>query len=427
MKYLYIIFRILLGVVFVFSGFVKLVDPWGTSIKFEEYLEAMGLESFRGLAFYFSNFLSILEFMTGYLLVFHLRMRWASRVAFLLMLFFTPLTLWLAVTGKVTDCGCFGDALKMTDWQTFWKNIVLFIPTLFVLFLWSRYRSPVTSAKERLLTYLGFLFAFGVCYFSYQHLPLVDFRPYAIGENIKKNMEIPEDASVDEYITTFKYEKNGEEKEFTQDNYPWQDTTWHFVDSKQKLIKKGYTPPITDFFVEDKYHNNITENILNIEKCLLVVSYKLEKTNFAQDYKNGKIEQLTQNLNKEGVKSYIVTSSSGEQVANIKAFLQPNLPFVTADEKVLEAMIRANPGLVLLSKGTIVGKFNFNDIPISSKTALKHYKNSVESLQNKQKRKECYTLLFLFLGLIIITLTILKLNKNEKKNRSRKLENEQEL
>lgn len=427
MKYIYISFRILLGIVFIFSGFVKLVDPWGAEIKFTEYLEAMGLDIFRALAFYLANLLSILELFTGYLLVFHLRMRWASFFAFLLMLVFTPLTLWLAITGKVSDCGCFGDAVKLTDWETFWKNIALLIPTLTVLFLWKKYRSTVLQKKQRLLSIIGFLFSFGVCYYSYNHLPILDFRPYALGENIEKGMKIPKDAPIDEYATTLIYKKDGVTKEFTEDNYPWQDTTWHFVDTKQKLIKKGYTPPITDFFIVDAKHEDITTKVLENEKCLLIVSYKMEKTNFIQDYKDLGLEALVKECSLTGIKSYILTSSSMQQIENMRAFLRPSIPFITADDKVLEAMIRANPGILLLSHGTIQGKWNINDIPTNFKTIEEAYNIPPEKLQEARKSKELYTTLLLFLSLTIITLTILKINKNEKKNRSGKLENEPKL
>lgn len=411
MRYIYITLRILLGFLFIFSGYVKLIDPWGASIKFTEYLDAMGMEVFRGIAFYLANLLSILEFFTGYLLVFHLRMKWASRLSMLLMLFFTPITLWLAVTHKVTDCGCFGDAIKLTDWQTFWKNIILLIPTFIVFFSWRKYPSKIFSAKQRLLSIIGLLFSIGTCYYSYQHLPIIDFRPYAVGKSITKGMEIPENAPIDEYTTVLKYKKDGKIKEFTQDNYPWQDSTWHFVDSKQQLIKKGYTPPITDFFIVNEEHNDITTDILNIEKCLLIVSYKLEKTNFAQDFREMKIASLIEKASINGIKSYILTSSSTQQIENMKAFLHPNIPFISADEKVLEAMIRANPGIVLLSEGIIKAKWNCNDTPQDIEIINKLYNTNTDNIKLESNRKAFYTILFLFLSLFIITLTILKIRK----------------
>lgn len=426
MRYVYLVARILLGVVFVFSGYVKAIDPWGASIKFDDYLEAMGLLVLQPLSFYIANFLSIIELVAGYLLLFHIRMKWTAPVILLLMIFFTPLTLWLAVTGKVSDCGCFGDAIKMSDWGTFWKNIVLLVPTLIVFSYWRRFRTSIPKAKQRLLFIFGFLFSIGIVYYSYNHLPIIDFRPYKVGVNIEESMEIPANAPVDEYKTTLIYKKAGSKKAFDETNYPWQDTTWHFVDTRQELIRKGYEPPIHDFFLQDMGGNDITSDILSAKKALLVVSYKLEETNFTKLYEENGLGKLIAYAEKNNVLTYVLTSSTKEQIQNLNAFISGSLQFATADEKMLKTMIRANPGIVLLNEGIIIGKWSYNDVPEKVDFERKDIVEASEIVMRKENSKGKYLSVLLFASLIIVTLVILKINKDEKKNYCRKLENEQE-
>ncbi len=415
MKYLYLVLRILLGLVFIFSGYVKAVDPWGTAIKFDEYFEAMGLEALQSLSFLLSNILTVLELLVGYLLASNTQMRWASRTAFLLMLIFTPLTLWLAITQKVTDCGCFGDAIKLTDWETFYKNVVLILITFGVLISTNKFPSSCTMKKQRLLFIIGLLFSAGIVYYSYQHLPLIDFRPYKIGSDIQKGMEIPENAPSDVYETSLKYEKNGVVKEFTEKNYPWQDTTWHYVSSEQRLIKKGYTPPIHDFVIETTDGEDVTQSVLSDENCLLLVSYKLEETNFVKKYRESPLRNILATANKKNISVYLLTSSMYEQIENMQTYIKDGITYCLADEKMLKTMIRANPGVVLLSKGIVVGKWNINDLPqqldFKKYTALKNDKKFTKNAHSKQ----LYLSVLLFVILAVITF-IIKSNWKRKNN-----------
>lgn len=417
MKYLYIILRILLGVLFVFSGYVKAVDPWGTAIKFDEYFEAMGLSSLHSLSFLFSNILSILELLVGYLLIFNTQMKWASRTALLLMMLFTPLTLWLAITGKVTDCGCFGDAIKLTDWQTFGKNIVLLSMAIFVLLYANKNTSLIPMKKQRLLFIIGMLFSIGVVYFSYQHLPLIDFRPFKIGSDIRKGSEIPEDAVGDVYQTTLKYEKDGVVKQFNEKNFPWQDTTWHFVSSEQKLIKKGFSPSIQDFFIETQEGKNSTEDILNAESCLLIVSYKVEKTNLVKKFQNSYLKQNINNAREQNIPVYMLTASTREQLENISTYLPKSIKYCFADEKMLKTMIRANPGIVLLNKGIVTGKWNINDLPKEIELKDNALTKNPETIKTQIYNGQIYFSLLLLLILAIVSLIIIKIKKQKKDKR----------
>ncbi|MBS9768280.1 MAG: DoxX family protein [Flavobacteriaceae bacterium] len=416
MKNLYIIIRVLLGLLFVFSGYVKAIDPWGTSIKFNEYFDAMGLLSLQMFSFFLACVMSVLELLVGYLLVFNLQMKWTSRVAFLLMLFFTPLTLWLAITGKVTDCGCFGDAIKLTDWETFYKNVVLITMAFLVLIFTKKYPSSLPFPKQRLLFVLGTLFSAGILFYSYQHLPLIDFRPYKIGSDIQKGMEMPEDAPQDEYSTILKYEKNGVVKEFNAENYPWQDSTWHFVSTEQKLIKKGYTPPIHDFFIENMNGENITDKLLNDEKCLLIVSYKVEKTDFVSAYRESNLKNVVKKAEDEQIPVYFLTASLPDQIENLATYISEKVTFCSADEKMLKTAIRANPGVLLLNKGIIVGKWSFRDVP--SKIQFERTDIVQNPLEKKAEihTKKVYRSYILLAILSIVTLVLIYIPKKKKLN-----------
>lgn len=422
MKYFYITLRILLGLLFIFSGYVKGVDPWGTVIKFDEYFEAMGLRLPHFLSTIFANLLNILELLVGYLLVFNLQMKWASRTATLLMMLFTPLTLWLAVTNKVKDCGCFGDAIKVTDWETFGKNIVLIVIAVFVLRYAAKFPSKIPLKKQRLLFIIGILFSSGITYFSYQHLPIIDFRPFKIGSNIEQGIAIPEDAPTDEYQTTLKYEKDGQIKAFTQENFPWQDTTWHFVSSEQVLIKKGYSPPIQDFYIETIKGENVTESILNSKSCLLIVSYKVEKTNFVRNYQESYLKETVQAANKQNIPVYLLTASIPAQVENIRTYIHENVVWCFADEKMLKTMIRANPGVVLLNNGIVAAKWNSDDLPKKFKFEVPAIKEHAEQTKQTVYNRQIYFSLLLFAVLTIITLVLLKINKQPKKQEDKNKE-----
>jgi uncharacterized membrane protein YphA (DoxX/SURF4 family) len=253
MKYIRLLSRILLGVVFIFSGFVKAVDPLGSAYKFADYFTAFKLGFLEFLALPMGVFLSAFELVLGITLILGYRKRMVYAVTFWFMLFFTLLTFILALFNPVSDCGCFGDALILTNWQTFLKNVVLMV---FVLILWVPRKSLAPGgAVIREWMVIGGLYVL-VAFFSfwnYQHLPLLDFRPYDVGTVIREKMTIPEGMPVDEYETRLIYrnKKTGESSNFTMENYPRDTLLWEFEDSESKLVKKGYEPPIHDFAMMD--------------------------------------------------------------------------------------------------------------------------------------------------------------------------------
>src|SRR6056297_2251499 len=247
MKFIKHISRMLVGITFIFSGFVKGIDPWGSAYKFTDYFNAMGLEWLVWAAFPLGVILAFAEFAIGVGLLFNAFLRFFSWLALLFMAFFLPLTLWIALKNPVTDCGCFGDALVLTNWETFYKNIALMLLTIIVFWFRKDISGENNKKTSLLLSGVSVAVYFAFVVYSYNHLPVIDFRPYKVGVNIPEAMAIPEDAPREEYENIFYYKnKNtGEVQEFTEENYPWQDTLhWEYHDMESILVKEGYEPPI---------------------------------------------------------------------------------------------------------------------------------------------------------------------------------------
>lgn len=351
MKFLLNICRILIGLVFIFSGFVKGIDPLGSDYKFTDYFNAFGMSWMNFSALFFSFLLSMAEFIIGICLFLNIKTKLASWGALLFMAVFTPLTLILAIKNPVTDCGCFGDALVLTNWETFFKNIILLVMVLLVFFNRNRFKSIFNVLEQSVILTGSIIFMFCIEMYSYRHLPILDFRPYAVGANITEGMTIPEGAPHDEYSTTLKYKnKNtGEIKEFDESNFPWQDTlNWEFHSSSQKLLKEGYKAPIHDFVIEHPEYGDITEEVLNDDDyTFLVVSYKLSKASAeAQD----KLNKLAAYASENGYRFYGLTASNADEITDFVHKYNVNYSFCATDEIQLKTVTRSNPGLVLLKK-----------------------------------------------------------------------------
>lgn len=360
MKQLRFISRLLVGFVFIFSGFVKAIDPMGSTYKFTDYFLAFGMDSFQAIAFPLAILLSTIEFIVGIALFFNARKEQASWMALLFMTFFTPLTLVLAISNPVTDCGCFGDALVLSNWETFSKNIIILALTLFV-FVGRKEKDTYPRWQQNLLLISTTVFCLYLSVYSYKHLPIIDFRPYHIGANISDGMKIPEGAPLDEYRSILIYEKDGVKKEFDESNYPWQDSTWKFVDSKQIQTKKGYTPPIHDFSISNEMEGDITNMVLNDKNyTFLLVSKNLKEID--KDVQD-KIKELSTFALENGISFIGLTASPIENIQEFKAEHQLPFEFYNTDEIQLKTIIRANPGFVLLRKGTILDKWHYNDFP----------------------------------------------------------------
>ena len=356
--------RIIVGIVFIYSGFVKGIDPLGSDYKFTDYFNAFGMGWMNATTLFFSFALSLAEFLIGIALLFNL---WVSRMAWgalLFMAFFTPLTLVLALTNPVSDCGCFGDAMILTNWQTFWKNIILLLLAIMIFVYRKEYKSSLSFMGQ--FSFLSLAGAGMLCLsiYCYRHLPVLDFRPYAVGKNITAGMRLPEGAEPDQYEVTLKYKnkQTGEVRSFTEENYPWQDTlNWEYESSSERLVKKGYITPIHDLVIEHPTLGNITEEILEDDNhTILAVAYNLNQS--ATQYQPA-INRLAEYAREKGIRFYGLTSSSERDIEAYKKRNHVPYEFCTADEIQLKTMIRSNPGVIILREGTILDKWAGKDVP----------------------------------------------------------------
>ncbi len=378
--------RVLLGLLFIFSGFVKAVDPLGSAYKFHDYFMAFSMPFLEPLTLPASFILSAFEFALGICILLGAYRKITSFFILAFMLVMTPLTLYLAIANPVSDCGCFGDALVISNWETFYKNVVLLAAAI-VIFMWSRYMTPVLTRKCMWLgTLYAYSFILGISFYSYLNLPVLDFRPYKIGANIPQLMEIPEGAPYDEYKNIYIYEKDGVKKEFTIDDYPADDSTWLFVDRETKLIKKGYMPPIHDFTITTQDGEDITDIVLtDTSYTFLLISPKLEK---ADDSNVDRINEVFDFAQLFAYRFYALTASGSEAIAEWKDNAGADYTVHTTDETTLKTIIRSNPGLLLLREGTVINKWHHRNIPtgeILSKPLSESKLGQIPPNRNKQK------------------------------------------
>lgn len=364
--------RILLGLVFVFSGFVKAVDPLGSTYKIQDYLAAMGLDFFAPIALAVGIGLAAFEFILGVCLLLGTNLKTTSILTIIMMCFMTPLTLWIAIADPVSDCGCFGDALVISNWQTFWKNIVLMALAILV-FKWKEYSPKLfTERTDWLIAICAGCFSILLSIYCYFNLPIIDFRPYKNGTNLIEAMQIPEDAEEDVIETILIYEKDGVQKEFSLSDYPKDDSTWTFVDSKHEIIKKGYEPPIHDFTMEDPDNGDIIEEVLdNPSYTFLMVCYRVEK---AMTNNKQKVNNIYQFAKENGYGFYCMTATGleTEEMREFKTEMEwgkggEGYTFVNSDEITLKTIVRSNPGLVLIKNGTVVNKWSNKNLPTFDK------------------------------------------------------------
>jgi len=365
MKILTTLSRWIFGLVFIFSGFVKGIDPWGLEYKLADYLHPLGLGFLGFLAPAGSFILPFAEFIIGAAMLLCVKIRLSSLFGLIFMAIFTPLTLYVALKNPVTDCGCFGDALVITNWETFFKNILLSAMVLLV-YLKRATIEPVVLGKWRyyrisVITtiYLGFVI------WSVRHDPVIDFRPYKIGVNIPESMKVPEGAAKDVYTNTFFYRnlKSNAVEKFTDSDYPWQDTlNWKFESMGQsELVSKGYVPPIHDFQLRTEQGDDVTGFFFSDDKpTFFLIAPNLSKSSRK---KQEELNQLAGWARVSGHKFVCLTSTTGQRLTDFKMLANPTYEFLFGDEVTLKTIIRSNPGLLYLRNGTILGKWHYNDIP----------------------------------------------------------------
>lgn len=353
--------RIFTGLVFLYSGFVKAVDPMGSAYKFSDYFDAFHIPFLKPLAIVFSVVLFTMELVVGFNLLVGIRIKLTSWVLLIVMGYFTILTFILALTNPVSDCGCFGDAVILTNWETFWKNIVLLGPTLVIFIERNKhqpyFKPPFEYSLSIVVGILVILFSLK-CILT---MPWLDFRPYIVGTYIPEKMKIPEGAAQDEYKITYIYEKDGVQKEFEVDNLPWQDTIWKYVDRIDKLVKKGYEPPIHDFTITSLDGFEYTDQILqDTNYSILVVAHTLPY----RKYKYFEpVKELAGNCIDSICAMYCMTAATYQEIKLFKNTMEPNFEIYVSDEITLKTIMRTNPGILLLKSGTIIGKWDISALP----------------------------------------------------------------
>ena len=354
--------RFILAVTFIFSGYVKAIDPLGTLYKLKDYAAAMALNDILPdwALVIVAIALGALEFSLGVFMLFAVRRHMVSKLTLALMSVMTALTVWIYIANPVKDCGCFGDALKLTNGETLLKNIVLIACATLVAWRPVDMARFISRTNQWIVRYYTITYIVVTSVYCLYTLPIFDFRPYRVGTNIKQGMEIPEGAEQPEFESTFILRKNGVTREFTLDNYP--DSTWEYVDTKTVQTKKGYEPPIHDFAITtNDTGEDITEQVLTKKGyTFLLVSPRLA---VADDSNFGDIDQIYEYAEENGVDFFCLTASTNEDIERWRELTGAEYTFCNADETTLKTMIRSNPGLILLKDGTIIGKWSHNALP----------------------------------------------------------------
>lgn len=377
--------RILVGCLFIFSGFIKANDPLGFSYKLEEYFEVFKADTGLGMFEWFAHIalplaiiICVSEMLLGIMLLIGYKRDLTLWLLFAQIAFFTFLTFYSACYNKVTHCGCFGDFLKLKPWESFWKDIALMI-LITLLFAGKEHINDLTFPSLQVTIFIiGAIASFAFPIYAYRNLPPLDFRAYAIGMNIKDNMKPGAGYEPPVYETRFKYEnlKTHEVKEFDLKNYPWEDTlTWKWVATDNVLTKEAVNPPkITDFTVNDINGNPMTDSLLNNKDySFLLVCYDLKKTEDDESL-HAKINDFYTLASKEGKKITGLTASSAEEINAYKHAHQALYDFASVDAIVLKTMIRSNPGLILIKDGTVIMNWHHNNFPSYSEVKQKYMK-----------------------------------------------------
>ena len=396
--------RIIVAVTFIFSGFVKAIDPIGTQYKLQDYLGAIGmagiLPNWTLLAV--AVFLAAIEFCIGIFLLFAIQRRLISKLTVAFMAFMTMVTVWIVVADPVKDCGCFGDALHLTNTETLIKNIVLLVCSLTIMYRPLAMFRFVSKSNQWIVTNYTIVFILVSSGLSLYYLPIFDFRPYHIGVNIPRGMEIPKGAKLPQFKTTFIMEKNGQRKEFTLDNYP--DASWKFIDSKTVLTSEGYIPPIHDFSITDnKTGLDLTNSVLSHKGyTFLLIAPHLET---ADDSNFGDIDRLYEYAQSYDIPFYCLTASTTKAIKRWIDLTGAEYPFCITDEAVLKTIIRSNPGLLLLKDGAIINKWSHNNLPNEAKLSRPISQSSLGKMpKDNVPAKILEIVLWFILPLTLLTL-----------------------
>ena len=359
MKVIVTISRIFVGVLFIISGLIKLNDPLGFSYKLQEYFSAdvLNMTSLEPYSLMISVLVVVFEVVLGVFLLIGYKPKFTIWSLLLMIVFFTFLTFYSAYFDKVKDCGCFGDALKLTPWESFTKDLVLLFFILILFFGIKHIKPLFDKLITTVLALLGFIFSLWFGYYVLEHLPAKDFRAYKIGANIQEGMSVPKDAVKPIVEYSWKFNVDGEEKIITTNgSYP--SIEGDFVSVDTKVIQEGYEPPIYDFSIESE-NEDLTQQFLETENLIVIVSYSLEKIEHEGAMK---LKALAEEAIKKGYKVIGLTASGEDAKQRIEATYHIDFEFYLCDEKALKTVVRSNPGILELDGGTVKQKVHWNDI-----------------------------------------------------------------
>lgn len=375
--------RFILSAVFIFSGGIKAVDPVGAGLKMAEYLHTFQLPVDSFLSMILAIAMATFEFSLGALLLMGFWRKMTAWFTFVTMLFMTSLTLYLALYNAISDCGCFGEAVKLTNWESFYKNVFLIILSYIFLINRRKANSAFSCPQASIPFFVsigGFLF---FAYMNYRHLPMLDFRPYKVGSSLPELILTPEGAPSDQYTYEFVYERNGERKTFDMNNLP--DETWTYVERYEKLVSKGYTPPITDFslFVAT---SDVTKEILETPGLMIwILTPNWEEVNksFAPS-----LNTLYSVAQSQGILLYGISSSTKSEEGRWRNSTNTEYPLIFLDATTIKTIARAIPSVLFIKDGVIVAKLNARDL----KQGEESLRDQVDSIYAQGLRKEPYLL-----------------------------------
>lgn len=364
--------RILVGVLFIISGFIKANDTIGFSYKLEEYFELFHMPFFTHYAIPIAMFICIFEIIVGVVLLVGCYSRLNAWLLLLMIVFFTLLTGYSAITNKVTDCGCFGDAIKLKPFQSFIKDLVLLVFIAIIFWGHKNIKPLFNKTISNMGIFVALLVTTFFTFYTYMFLPKIDFLPYKVGNDIGKLMEIPEGAPRDEYEMIFIYEKGGQQFEFTAANLPADLDTYKFIDRKDKLIKEGYKPAIFDFKLYNDAGIDYTDSLLSDKenyKLILVQKSVFEGRSGMEPH----IAALANSWQQGGYKFWALSATAPEQVEVYRHEHQLAFPYYLMDATPIKSMVRSNPGLILLKGNTVIKKWSAYNLP--SFETVKKYMN----------------------------------------------------
>ena len=379
-KFLVIFSRFFVGIIFIFSGLIKANDPLGFGYKLEEYFEVFHLAFLNNFAVVIAIIICVLEIILGVALLLGLRAKKTSIGLLVLIIFFTFLTFYSAAFNVVRTCGCFGDAIPLTPWQSFTKDLIL-LAFIIIIYLNRTKIQPVLKSEtaENKALMIASALTLGFALYTYNFLPVKDFLPYHKGANLPEYMRIPEGAPLDVYEIRYslKNKKSGETKEMTDKEYLkteiWKDVSWEIIGTPEsKLVKKGFEPKIKDLKIVDSQGTDYTSEIIeNPYYNMVIVAEQLNK---ADQKAIGELNVLAINSAENyNIRTVLLTSASPDSMEVFKKRNNLVMEVFNADGVPLKSMVRSNPGLLLLKDGVVINKWHFHTLPSYEKLEKEYF------------------------------------------------------